>query len=236
MNIYYDFHIHTCLSPCGNNDMTPNNIVNMSVLKGLNVIAVTDHNSADNVRACIDASRGLPITVIPGIEIETAENIHMVCLFPDADSACSVGKIIESNLPPIKNKPAIFGEQIIMDSKDSVVGFKEQFLITACSFNIYDVCNIVKKNGGIAIPAHIDKNSYSILSNLGCIPEDQDFKCVEVNNLSFLNNNEYIQKKYRVLCDSDAHYLWDISEKNNYLTVPDGLYILHNPASVLLCI
>ena len=182
MKIYYDFHIHSCLSPCGDNDMTPNNIVNMAALKGLDAIAVTDHNCGENAQAAIEAAKELPLTVIPGMEIETSEEIHMVALFKDVKSLAHMQEIVASNLPPIKNKPAIFGEQIIMDKNDNVIGFKEQFLITACSMSIFEITKKVREIGGVVFPAHIDKSSYSVLSNLGSIPEELEFSSVEIKN------------------------------------------------------
>lgn len=228
MRTYYDFHIHSCLSPCGDNDMTPNNIVNMAVLKGLQAIAITDHNCADNVKPCIDAAIDLPITIIPGMEIETAENIHMISLFANVESAMLVSKIIGEHLPKIQNKPSIFGEQIVMDKNDKIIEFKEQFLITACNLDVYSVCDIVRKNDGVIFPAHIDKNSYSILSNLGSIPTELMFKNVEVKNPSFFKADNDIAKKYNVLSSSDAHYLGDIAEKTNFIEVENDILAILN--------
>ncbi len=219
MKVYYDFHIHSCLSPCGDNDMTPNNIVNMATLKGLDAIAITDHNCGHNAKAAIEAAAELPITVIPGMEIETAEEIHMVALFEDVETLEKMQEIVLSHLPPIKNKPALFGEQIIMDKHDKIIDFKEQFLITACSMSIFDVTQKVRLLGGVIFPAHIDKSSYSVLSNLGSIPDELEFATVEIKKKPIPQNlvDEGITSKYNVLHNSDAHYLWDISEKENYL-------------------
>ena len=217
--IYYDFHIHSCLSPCGDNDMTPNNIVNMAALKGLDAIAITDHNCGENAQAAIEAAKELPLTVIPGMEIETSEEIHMVALFKDIKSLYKMQEIVEANLPPIKNKPAIFGEQIIMDKNDKIIDFKEQFLITACSLSIFEVTKKVREIGGVVFPAHIDKSSYSVLSNLGSIPEELEFPTVEIKKNPIPQNlvDMGICSRYNILCNSDAHYLWDISEKENYI-------------------
>ena len=219
MKVYYDFHIHSCLSPCGDNDMTPNNIVNMSALKGLDAIAITDHNCGENAKAAMEAAKELPLTVIPGMEIETSEEIHMVALFPDVSSLLEMQEIVANALPPIKNKPAIFGEQIIMDKHDKIVDFKKQFLITACSLNIFEVAGKVRELGGVVFPAHIDKSSYSVLSNLGSIPEELEFSTVEIKKNPVPQNlcDMGVEAKYNILHNSDAHYLWDISEKENYI-------------------
>ncbi len=219
MKVYYDFHIHSCLSPCGDNDMTPNNIVNMAALKGLDAIAITDHNCGENAKAAIEAAKELPLTVIPGMEIETSEEIHMVALFKDVEALSSMQDIVMSKLPPVKNKPALFGEQIIMDKHDKIIDFKEQFLITACSMNVFETADTVRSLGGVIFPAHIDKSSYSLISNLGSIPEELELTTVEIKKNPIPQNltDMGICSKYNILHNSDAHYLWDISEKENYI-------------------
>lgn len=237
MKLYYDFHIHSCLSPCGDNDMTPNNIVNMAALKGLDAIAITDHNCGENARAAIEAATELPITVIPGMEIETSEEIHMVALFKDVEALGRMQEIVMSKLPPIKNKPALFGEQIIMDKHDKIIDFKEQFLITACSMNVFETVDTVRSLGGVIFPAHIDKLSYSLISNLGSIPEELELTTVEIKKNPIPQNltDMGISSKYNVLHNSDAHYLWDISEKENYIECESAKIedILHKISSYI---
>jgi len=226
MKCYYDFHIHTALSPCCDNDMTPNNIINMAYLKGLNAIAITDHNSTKNVRAAIKIGEELGITVIAGMEIETKEEVHILSLFPTVELAEKAEKIIRGNLPQIMNKENIFGEQIIIDENDNVVGKEEQMLITATSLSINDVFSLVRDCGGVAIPAHIDRHSYSVLSNLGFIPDELNISTVEISKKTedveeYLKNLSFAQK-YLVIRNSDAHYLGDISEKINYIEVDNN--------------
>ncbi len=218
MNVYYDLHIHTCLSPCGDEDMTPNNIVNMAVIKGLDVIAITDHNSAGNVKACMDAAMGTELTVIPGMEVTTSEEIHAVVLFDNLESLRTLEKLIYDSVPDVKNKPEIFGRQIYMDSEDNEVGEEEKLLITACGFDIFSLYEKVTELGGVIFPAHIDKSSFSILSNLGAIPRELNFRAVEIKNAC--KCSEYALD-YKVIHSSDAHYLWDISERENYISA-DG--------------
>ena len=216
MKLYYDFHIHTCLSPCGDDDMTPNNIVNMAVLKGLDAIAITDHNHAGNVRSCIEAAKGTDLLVIGGMEVETSEEIHMIVLFEDLQKLHRLEKFIHSNLPPISNKPDIFGEQILMDSDDNVVGKEERFLVTACSIDIFTLYDYVAREGGVIFPAHADKKSYSIISNLGSIPPELKFSAIEVK---YPESAVQYRDKYTVLTNSDSHYLWDISEPIHYIDI-----------------
>lgn len=221
MKCYYDFHIHTALSPCGDDDMTPNNIVNMAVLKGLDAIAITDHNTAKNVPACIECAKDKPLVVIPGMEIETAEEIHMLALFDNTDALMHLDRIVSENLPGIKNREDIFGEQIIYDSNDNSIGREENMLVTATALDIAAAAGIVRQLGGVAIPAHIDKSSYSIVSNLGFIPDEQEFSAVEVKDPLKIDKLSKSNKldKYLIIHNSDAHYLWDIHEKNFFVNV-----------------
>ncbi|MBO7208654.1 MAG: PHP domain-containing protein [Clostridia bacterium] len=216
MRCWYDFHIHTALSPCGDNDMTPNNIVNMAKIKGLDAIAVTDHNSVKNAKAVMDAGSLIGLTVIPGMEIETCEEIHVVALFPNIENAVFAGDQVAKHLPSAKNRPDIFGEQLIMDKEDNVVGYEEQMLITATDLDIFEVFSLVKSAGGVAYPAHVDRHSYSVLSNLGFIPPELDTKFIEISK-NVTDVNQYVAnknlEKYNLIFSSDAHYLWDISEK-----------------------
>lgn len=221
MKCYYDFHIHTALSPCGDDDMTPNNIVNMAVLKGLDAIAITDHNSAGNVRACVECGAKAGIVVIPGMEVETSEDVHVVCLFPSVQQAEMMDSIVSENLTVIKNRADIFGNQYILNEDDTVVGCVDNLLSTATTLDIYTLVDKVNEIGGIAIPAHIDKSSYSVISNLGFIPEDIDFTAVEIKNpdrVSELKKNHAIDSCH-IMHNSDAHFLWDIHEKDFFLEV-----------------
>lgn len=210
MKLYYDLHIHSALSPCGDNDMTPNNIVNMSIIKGLDVIAVTDHNSCGNVESAMKVADG-NILVIPGMEIETSEEIHVVSYFPDLERAKEAENGVRSAMSGIKNRPEIFGNQYFMDENDEIVGEEENLLVSAITLDIFEVFRLVKECGGIALPAHIDRSSYSVISNLGGIPEDLDISAVEITPK---NRHEWEKNysKYNILSNSDAHYLENISE------------------------
>lgn len=221
MKCYYDLHIHTALSPCGDDDMTPNNIINMSLLKGLNTIAITDHNSAKNVRSCVECGKKAGLTVIPGMEVETSEEVHVVCLFETVEQAEQMDKIISANLPLIKNRTDIFGNQYVMNNNDEVTDCVENLLSTATMMDIYSVVNSVRNIGGVAIPAHIDKSSYSIISNLGFIPDDIAFTALEVKMPQKLDllKKDHVLDKHIVIHNSDAHFLWDIHEKEHYLEI-----------------
>lgn len=219
--LYYDFHIHSALSPCGDVDMTPNNIVNMASLCGLDAIAVSDHNSVKNVKAVIEAGKRTGISVLPAMEVETEESVHILTLYPDINAAEEVAGIVYDALPDIKNRPEIFGEQLIMDSDDNITGIEEKLLISPCAISINKLFDIVKSVGGLFVPAHIDRHSYSILTTLGSMPQDLDIKMIEISKNTtdlpaYLESRPEL-KKYKVLRNSDAHYLDKISEKSAFL-------------------
>lgn len=215
MNFAVDLHIHTALSPCGDEDMTPNNIVNMALLKGLDIIAITDHNCCGNLEAVMEAARSSGLTVVPGIEVQSREEVHLICLFRKIDAAKKFGQIIYDSLPNIQNNEALFGRQLLMDSKDQIVGKLDKLLLSSCGFSVEEIFNLAEENDGICIPAHVDKSSNSIISNLGFIPPSLNLTTIEFSKRA---TEETIKKvasfeKYKHIISSDAHYLFDISER-----------------------
>ena len=218
MRIYYDLHIHTALSPCAGNDMTPNDIVNMAVLKGLDVIAVTDHNSSKNCRAVMDAAKSSNLLVIPGMELCTAEGIHVLCLLPDIDAAEKFDRTVLEGMPQIKNRLEIFGEQMILDSRDNVIGQEEILLSNDSALSLGEAQKIVLEPSGVCVPAHIDRPSHSIISALGTIPPEYGFKAVEVSKYG---NDRDFDYGMRILKNSDAHSLGDINEREHFLEVTE---------------
>jgi PHP family Zn ribbon phosphoesterase len=218
----YDLHIHSCLSPCGDEAMTPPNIANMAYIKGLELIAVTDHNSARNVRAVMRAAEGLPLTVIPGIEVTTAEEIHVVCLFPDAECAEQAGAYFETLLPPVKNKAEYFGEQLVMDENETVKEHFPYLLSNALNLSIDALPALVRGFGGFCYPAHIDRPANSVLAIFGCLPDEPRFGAVEVQDPARFfakAENRYFQTDYIVVTSSDAHTLGHISEREHFLAL-----------------
>lgn len=225
MKFYYDLHIHSDLSPCSLSDMTPNNIINMSLIKGLNIISVTDHNSSGNLPAVMELGYEAGIKVIPGLEVTTKEEVHVLCYFKELSNAMEFGSIIYDSLPYIKNDTEIFGEQNIYNSKDEITGNLEKLLINASKYTIEDIYSIVNKYNGIMIPAHINKMTNSILGVLGFMPINLKIDFVEV--YSKIPINDKITEKYNVLYNSDAHQLIDISEAVNYFEFNgiDDIYV-----------
>lgn len=224
MEYYYDLHLHSCLSPCGDNDMTPYNLVNMAAIKGLQLIALTDHNSCKNCGAAMKAAEPLNLTVIPGMELCTAEDIHVVCLFPSLDKAMQFDTYVHDRIPQIANNPEIFGEQLMMDDGDQILGREELLLVTASEISIDNVEALVKSYDGISFPAHIDKNAFSVLSSFGQFPEEIGFQTVEVTSRADIDSLKAAHpalRSKRFIRNSDAHYLWDISEPLHSFTHTD---------------
>ncbi len=217
---YYDLHIHSCLSPCGDNDMTPGNIAGMAAVKGLKIAALTDHNTCENCVPFIKCADSLGICGICGIELTTAEEIHAVVLFEHTDAALEFSEQVKKYRMKIKNKPEIFGEQLILDENDKICGTDEFFLPAATSLGLDEAFALSQSHGGFMFPAHIDKSSNGIIAILGLMPETPDFSFVEYHDLSSKDalctaNPVLLHKK--ALTNSDAHLLWDISEAENAL-------------------
>ncbi|MGE5614538.1 MAG: PHP domain-containing protein [Bacillota bacterium] len=215
-----DLHIHSALSPCAENDMTPNNIVNMAVLKGLDIIAVTDHNSGANLEAVARCAKKKVLLFVPGMEVETAEEVHLVCLLPDTEKAHEFQRYVEATLPDMANREDIFGRQVILDENDEIIGEEKQMLATAANLTVEKTHQLIRKLGGAMIPAHVDRPSYSILSNLGIIPEHLSFTQLEVSkncDLQAFRADKPELDRYKLIRSSDAHCLGDILERETFL-------------------
>ncbi len=222
MKLYYDLHIHSALSPCADNDMTPNNIVGMSIIKKLDVIAVTDHNSIGNCNAIIKAAEDTALIVVPGMELQTTEDIHVLCLFKDMDSAKEFDQIVQEKMMKIKLDEKLFGEEILYNEKDEETGRLDYLLLVSANLSLDETIDMVDRVGGFAIPAHVHRRQNSILSNLSFVPKNQKLTALELYNpsdreLVFEKNNE--MKFYDYVYNSDAHRLGFISERKNYIDV-----------------
>ncbi len=219
MEYFADLHIHSCLSPCGDNDMTPNNICGMAKVKGLDIIAVTDHNAAGNLPACAEICAAYGILLVPGMEITTREEVHMLGYFPSVEAAVDFGEMVKKRLPKKKNKPAFFGEQLVMNSDDEVIAEEDALLIGATDMTLTEAAAQVRAWGGVPVPAHINRGSHGLLVNLGMMPEEPFFPTVEMWRLLPCDENALIGR--HVLHSSDAHYLGDIQEREHALKLKD---------------
>ena len=223
---YYDLHVHSCLSPCGDNDNTPNNLVGMAVLNGLQILALTDHNTCRNCPAFFEAAKRQGIVPIPGMELTTAEDIHMVCLFPDLDSALAFDEEIGRRRIPIPNRPDIFGDQLVMNGDDEVIGTEENLLSNATTVTVDEAPALAEQYGGVCYPAHIDRESNGIIATLGMMPIGVHYPTVELHDGSkeahYRENHDLAGS--RVVVSSDAHCLWDVAEAEHWLDIPDEPY------------
>jgi len=212
-----DLHVHSCLSPCADDDMTVNNIANMAMLCGVELLALTDHNSLKNCPAFFKACFKAGVTPVAGAELCTREEVHVLCLFPSLESGMEFDAYLENAVPHFVNNPKIFGRQLILDSDDEVVSEEEKLLISACDIGIDDLPGLMREYGGIAIPAHIDRSSNSLIANLGFIPDEYEFTCYEIRAASALPNliiNNPVLSRVRVVYNSDAHALVKIGERD----------------------
>ena len=224
---FYDLHIHSCLSPCGDDDMTPNNIAGMAAIKGLNVLALTDHNTSKNCPAFFEACKRQGIIPIAGMELSTEEDIHLVCLFEELEDAMKFDAVIEAHLLPIDNRPEIFGEQLILNEDDEPIGEVKKLLISPTDLPIDEAIKLARSYGAHVHPAHIDRETNGILAVLGDIPPEYDFKVFELrereNAEKIYATVEELNSKNILVC-SDAHQLWNISEAENSLLIDDEPY------------
>ena len=207
--MFVDLHMHSCLSPCADDDMTPANICGMAYIKGLQAIAVTDHNTGRNLPYVKEAADHYGLIFLPGMEITTKEEVHLLGYFKDVETAVEVGEIFSSHLPPMKNKPDFFGNQLVMNTDDEVVDIEDRLLIGATDLDLEECTRIIREHGGAAVPAHINRG-HGLLVNLGLFPEDVEFPVVEVR--PELPVKDLLIEGKRRLWSSDAHQLGDILE------------------------
>ncbi len=210
-----DLHIHTCLSPCAELDMTPRRIVKRAKEVGLDVIAICDHNASENVGASIRAGQQEGVVVLPGMEVCTKEEVHIICIFENLDELLKLQHEVNLNLPG-ENRPEVFGDQVIVNELDEVEGFSNRLLIGATMLSLEDVVSKVSEIGGVTIAAHVDKPSHSIISQLGFIPHGLALCGVEIWNWSDyprLRTMKLGVERYPAIKCSDAHFLKDIGER-----------------------
>ena len=210
MNIYCDLHIHSCLSPCGDMLMTPNNIVGMAFIKQLDAIAVCDHNTAENLPAVKEVADMMGVVLLPGMELTTREEAHMLAYFPDVDSALAFSRLVHEHLPPIPNRPEFFGRQVIMNGQDEEVGEEERLLISALDWSFEECERQIHLHGGLCVPAHINRGSNGVLNALGFLPGGAKYDALEVSDAVAMPPID--MTGYRTLRSSDAHYLENILE------------------------
>ncbi|MBN1580934.1 MAG: PHP domain-containing protein [Anaerolineae bacterium] len=208
-----DLHLHTVLSPCAEVEMIPPLIVRQALALGLDAIAVTDHNCADNVCAVMEAARGSGIVVFPGMEVQSREEVHVLCLFDTLEQVNAWQDIVSPTLPDLKNNEDLFGAQYVVDATGDHVRTDKRLLSTSTQLSVENIVESVNQLQGICLPAHVDRPSYSILANLGFIPSDLAIAGVE---LSCHTTPQAAIKRfpqlaqYGLVVNGDAHRLEEI--------------------------
>lgn len=220
---YYDLHIHSCLSPCGDDESTPNSIAGIGKLNSLDIMALCDHNTCKNCPAFFEAAKRHGILPVAGMELTTSEDIHAICLFPELESALEFEKEIDKRRILIPNRADIFGKQLITDSEDNILGEEKYLLSNATTISLDEAPMIVESFGGICYPAHIDRTSNGAIAVLGAFPETPHFSCAEVHDRQKLDEYSALSgiDKAKIVISSDAHYLWDIKEKNEFFLLDE---------------
>ena len=223
MNTYLaDLHIHTVLSPCGDLEMSPGNIVEKAAEKGLDIIAVTDHNHCGHARLTRELGAGLGIWVVYGAEINTREEVHCLTFF-DTDEQLSVfQEELERNYVKIPNDTSLFGHQVIVDEQEQIVEEIKQSLYPGLKWSIGEAADVVHRLGGLFVPAHVDRAMNGLFSQLGIFPEDLEVDAVEIwrRTTRKVAQNEYPElKQYTLIQNSDAHFLEDIGRSGNRYTM-----------------
>jgi len=208
--MWADLHIHTVLSACAEVEMIPPLIVRRARELGLGVIAITDHNTAENVQAVGEAAAGSGVSVLAGMEVQTREEIHVICLFDTAEQALAWQEVVYAHLPPLKNRAEVFGAQFVVDRLGDFVRENERLLLTSTALGIEQVVEGVRALGGLPIAAHADRPSYSILANLGFIPPGLALAAVELSGR--ISPEEALQRHpslagWPLLISGDAHRL-----------------------------
>lgn len=204
--------------------MTPANIAGMAKLAGLDVVAVSDHNTTRNCSAFFSCAKKHGLLPIAAMEVNTKEEVHVLCLLPSLAAAEDFGAFVYEKLPSVKNRPDFFGEQLIVDEQDNVIGCEERLLMGAAEVSIYEIVDILERYGGLAIPAHIDRTSNSVISNLGFVSKEMNFSVAEVTrrgNVVALGSDNAALRGKPYITNSDAHYLGDILDAEYTLDLVD---------------
>lgn len=219
-----DLHIHTQLSPCGSLDNSPANIIQYAQKAGLDFIAVADHNTTRQAKLVVELGKKAGLTVFPGVEVNTKEEVHCLAIFPDVEPLERMQEILNDHLPQIQNNPEYFGFQVEVDDAENIVYTEDIFLHGALDLSIDQLCDIVHQLGGIFIPAHIDRRGNSLLRQLGFIPPTLPFDALEIfrsTNPDELRAWHAIPPKVTLLKNSDAHYPEDICRAYSEYFMPD---------------
>ena len=199
--------------------MSPRSIVQKAYETGLHIIAVTDHNMAENGLYAYELGKEYGITVLCGMELQTLEEIHLLAVFDKYDTAFDFQKIIYDLLPDVPNDIEFFGDQVVVNTENEIVRSEGRLLLNSAQIPIDNAVNPIKSKGGIAIPSHIDSPMFSIISQLGFVPDNIPFDALEVRHIEKAHDlsSLIMQKNIPLVSFSDAHYITDIGRKRTIL-------------------
>ena len=212
-----DLHIHSCLSPCGQLTMSPHAIVDAALAVGLDLIAVTDHNTAAMTPAIAQVAREKGLAYLYGLELQTREDVHLLAYFDDEATCLAFSDEIYALLPDGYEDPYGLGEQIQVDAEENILRYEPRFLVNGLDLSLVNAVRRIDELGGLAVPAHIDREFFGVLSQMGELPEEVDFPIVEVCG-------ECIPETCgdaAVLRTSDAHFVEAIGQRVTCITVED---------------
>ncbi len=215
-----DLHLHTVLSPCGDLEMAPGALIAKAAEAGLEIIAITDHNSLKNCEAYIMVGEKAGIKVLAGVEVQTAEEIHLIGLFPSLEIGMQFDEQIYQSLLPIENNPDFFGDQVIIDSEENIIGIEDRALINSSMWSFDEAVENIRSFGGVCFPAHVDATTYSLLGQLGFVPPNLNFRTLGISakcKTDRLFESYPFTKEYQLIRNSDSHYLNQVGIGYNYL-------------------
>lgn len=205
-----DLHVHTVLSPCANIEMLPPLIIAEAMSLGINLIAITDHNATANISSVQKSALQSNITVLPGMELQTKEEVHVICLFDTLDQVRELQKLVDQKLPPIKNNPDYFGTQLVVDENGDFIEIEERLLITSADVSIEEAFLKVQELEGILVPAHINRKANGLIEILGFVPSDLPFPALEISRhvSPEIAYEKFPQiKGYNLIQNGDVHRL-----------------------------
>ena len=228
-----DLHVHTVLSPCAGRDMLPEQIVKAALFHEINLIAITDHNASQNAAAVISVAEEQGLLALPGMELQTIEEIHSLCLFDNLDQLQTLQELVDRLLPNRTNNEAVFGPQVIVDKHGEVLAHEKRMLLAPVQITIQDACRFVSNLGGLFIPAHVNREAFGLLPRLGSVPPDLEVEFLEITRNA--NKDTLLQKypqlaEYHLLKNGDVHYLEDFlgalefyAQGSSLAAIRDGL-------------
>ncbi len=211
-----DLHIHSCLSPCAEPDMTPRRIIDGAVERGLGIIAIADHNSAENLEVAGRIAQSKGITVLPAMEITSYEEAHVLALFGSVGSAVAMQDVVYRNLSEGLNDERFLGYQLVVNEEDEIIRFNPRLLITTTGLHLKDLVDAIHSFGGLAVASHIDRGSFSVISQLGFISDEMGFDALEISCNTRRERAEALFGAYAAIpwiTSSDAHNLGDIGKR-----------------------